>query len=187
MYTYNNNFIYLNDLQKLVKFHGGQEFQKTYCYALRGVLNPKYFNLHDPEKRKEFDTYVNTLLSSNFGGQPHSKRKCKVNSMGIDKDDNWCKMQCCERMTDQDWGDMFSDIDKSTIVEKEWYAYPKFEWTKSSLQHQSVDELKQNLLSFQLDNHHLYYINVIENASSAQEVVVVGAKNIVNLIRSKTL
>ena len=60
----------------------------------------------------------------------------------------------------------------TNVSTKEWLAYPQY----------SKDTDTDLLFELSED---IYYINNIESAASAMEMSVLGAKNIVNMIKSK--
>ena len=96
--------------------------------------------------------------------------------------EHWQAMQTWKPLTDEELNEMFFWYDCKSMRKFEWKAYPNYEWIIDNWQSIEEEDERIDMLTFNLDNSGLYYINGIEFGTSAQEVLVVGAKNVSNLI-----
>ena len=142
-------------------------YHRTVATFLKGTPNIEHFGFTSLEEFTEaimsidHSTYFNSF-ARNY------PTDCCTNSDG-NYSSQVFKVFSQKPLTDAQKEELMMSCDEEQVVD--WLAYP----------HYSIDS--KNLPPFVLYDN-LYFVNAIESASSAAEVVVIGARNVANLAYS---
>ena len=159
-----NNFV----LQSTDKFNQyDYRMQSTYSNFLFGKLNCQIYNLTKDEcQRLNAIFYTNPSLTYRSVAQQQTVKQDEIKFQKTDK--SVYKIFSPEKLSSEDYNQIFENNNFQLIQDIPWLAYPKYEHP------QKIPPI--------LINKNIFYLNAMEWSSSCMEIEVISARNIAMLL-----
>ncbi|ORY00933.1 FAD/NAD(P)-binding domain-containing protein [Basidiobolus meristosporus CBS 931.73] len=146
------------------------EYQTLHVTFVQGILNYTYFNFGE-----------NDILPTSIYTIPgHQPPFISISVLNRTTANSSFKLFSYEKLSSETLDTLFYFWDKSTILEKNWKAYPKMT-PRNAIGSDHVHKVELDSTSV----GGLYYVNGFEPFISTMETETISAKNIIHKIRGK--